>query len=139
GGLLGGMIAGHMSGRLSPARLFELSLGLVGATIAIAANVPILPLIFPLVALVGIPVVGWLVGAQTVLQDSVADRYRGSILGTYSNDQRANATGRDGFGGRVGRPPRGRARARRLGWSTYHRRRLCAHPTARCTLGAHAG
>ena len=58
GGLLGGMIAGQMSGKLSPRRLFGLSMGLVGATIGIAANVPILPLIVPLVALVRIPVVG---------------------------------------------------------------------------------
>jgi MFS family permease len=47
GGLLGGMIAGHMSGKLSPTRLFGLSVGLVGATILIAANLPILPLIVP--------------------------------------------------------------------------------------------
>ena len=83
GGLLGGMIAGRISAQLSPTRLFGLSVGLVGAAIVMAANVPMLPLIVPLVALVGIPVVGWLVGAQTVLQDSVADRYRGRILGTY--------------------------------------------------------
>jgi hypothetical protein len=50
-----------MSGKLSPTRLFGLSVGLVGATILIAADVPILPLVVPLVALVGIPVVGWLV------------------------------------------------------------------------------
>jgi MFS family permease len=83
GGLLGGMIAGPMSGKLSPTRLFGVSVGLVGAGIIMAANVPFLPLIVPLVVLVGIPVVGWLVGAQTVLQDSVTDRYGGRILGTY--------------------------------------------------------
>jgi MFS family permease len=58
GGLLGSIIAGHMGGKLLPMRLFGLSVGLVGATIIVAANVPILPLIVPLVALVGIPVVG---------------------------------------------------------------------------------
>ena len=36
-----------------------------------------------MIALVGIPVVGWLVGAQTVLQNSVTDHYRGRILGAY--------------------------------------------------------
>ena len=102
GGLLGGMIAGHMSGKLSPARLFGLSMGLVGATIVIAANVPILPLIFPLVALVGIPVVGWLVGAQTVLQDSVADGYRGRILGTSGTTSALTRLGGMGLAGVLG-------------------------------------
>jgi predicted MFS family arabinose efflux permease len=83
GGLVGGLAVGCVSGKLSPTRLFGLSLGLVGATIVTAANAPVLPLIVPLVALVGIPVVGWMVGAQTVLQASVTDRYRGRILGTY--------------------------------------------------------
>jgi MFS family permease len=102
GGLLGGMIAGRISVQLSPTRLFGLSMGLVGATIVIAANVPILPLIVPLVALVGIPVVGWLVGAQTVLQDSVADRYRGRMLGTYGTTSALTQLGGMGLAGVLG-------------------------------------
>ena len=102
GGLLGGMIAGHMSGKLSPTQLLGLSMGLVGATIVTAANVPILPLIFPLVALVGIPVVGWLVGAQTVLQDSVADCCRGRIFGTYGTTSALTRLGGMGLAGVLG-------------------------------------
>ena len=74
----------------------------MGATIVIAANVPILPLIFPLVALVGIPVVGWLVGAQTVLQESVADRYRGRVLGTYGTTSALTRLGGMGLAGMLG-------------------------------------
>ena len=96
------MIAGHMSGKLSPMQLFGLSVGLVGATIIVAANVPILPLIVPLVALVGIPVVGWLVGAQTVLQDSVADGYRGRILGTSGTTSALTRLGGMGLAGVLG-------------------------------------
>jgi MFS family permease len=102
GGLLGGMIAGHMSGKLSPTRLFGLSVALVGATIVIAADVRILPLIVSLVALVGIPVVGWLAGAQSVLQDSVADRYRGRLLGTYGTTSALTRLGGMGLAGVLG-------------------------------------
>jgi hypothetical protein len=47
-------------------------------------------------------VVGWLVGAQTVLQDGVADRYRGRILGTYGTTSALTRLGGMGLAGVLG-------------------------------------
>jgi hypothetical protein len=47
-------------------------------------------------------VVGWLVGAQTVLQDSVADCYRGRILGTYGTTSVLTRLGGMGLAGVLG-------------------------------------
>ena len=84
GGVVGGLAIGWASGRLTTVRLFGISLVLVGAIIAVVANVPLLPVILPLVALAGVPAVGWIVGGQTLLQASAPDRYRGRVLGAYA-------------------------------------------------------
>ena len=46
--------------------------------------------------------VGWLVGAQTVLQDSVAVRYRGRILGTYGTTRALTRLGGMAWAGVLG-------------------------------------
>jgi hypothetical protein len=83
GGLLGGVAIAQRGAALSPVRLFGLSLGANGVILAAIAHAPALPLIFALVAIAGVPVVGWLVGGQTLLQESATDRYRGRLYGAY--------------------------------------------------------
>jgi len=50
-------------------------------------NVPVLPVAVLLLAMMGVPVMGWLISASTLLQRSVSNRYRGRVLGTYSTAQ----------------------------------------------------
>jgi len=83
GGLLGGLVIARRGATVAPTRLFGLSLGLTGIILVTVANVSLLPLVFALVALAGLPVVGWLVAGQTLLQGSTTDCYRGRVLGTY--------------------------------------------------------
>jgi len=83
GGLLGGLVIAQRGAAVAPTRLFGLSLGLTGIILVTVANVSLLPLVFALVALAGLPVVGWLVAGQTLLQGSTTDTYRGRVLGAY--------------------------------------------------------
>lgn len=83
GGLIGGLALAQFGRAVSPARL--LTAGLLSASVILwgAFHFPILWVALALVALVGIPAMGWIIGAQTMLQCSVGDRYRGRILGAY--------------------------------------------------------
>ncbi len=46
-------------------------------------NFPSLSLALALTALVGLPAMGYMVSAQTLLQATVADRYRGRVFRAY--------------------------------------------------------
>ena len=61
--------------------LVTLGLMLTGVLIFILVNLPILFLVLVLLVLVGITAMGWLIGAQTILQLSVTDEYRGRVFG----------------------------------------------------------
>jgi MFS family permease len=81
GGLLGSMLIGQVSKTISPARLIALS-GITNGLILLAIfNMPSLWLALALFVLAGLPVVGFFVGMQTLLQTSVPDHFRGRVLG----------------------------------------------------------
>ena len=50
-------------------------------------NFPALPLILVLAVLVGVPVMGFSIGVETLLQSSTTDCYLGRIFGTYETSQ----------------------------------------------------
>jgi hypothetical protein len=67
-----------------PARdLVVLGLTLAGGALILAGAVPVLTLAMALFAVLGAPVVGWMVGLQTMIQQATADAYRGRILGAF--------------------------------------------------------
>jgi hypothetical protein len=65
----------------------SVSAWLLGAIVLVIVNVPWLPLVLGLVALVGLPVVAFVVTESTLLQTGVADDYRGRIFGAYGTTQ----------------------------------------------------
>ena len=81
GGLLGGLVVGGIGQVTTPERLIGLALVALGVLVLIMVNMPIMALAVVLFALAGMATVAEGIGAQTVLQDRVADRYRGRILG----------------------------------------------------------
>jgi MFS family permease len=84
GGLIGGLFVGQMSKAMSPRTLIPLGLGVTAAILLVIINFPIYALALVLMGLVGIAVMGWAVSAPTLLQMSVADRYRGRVFGTLN-------------------------------------------------------
>jgi MFS family permease len=91
GGLIGGLLIGRVSRLVRPVYLIGLSgivLGLVSLALINVTALPIdaslwLPVALLLKLLQGVPIMGLFVSVDTLLQQSVADRYRGRIFGAY--------------------------------------------------------
>jgi MFS family permease len=91
GGLIGGLLIGRVSRRLPPAYLIGLSgivLGIASLALINVTALPIdrslwLPAALLLKLLQGVPIIGLFVSIDSLLQRSVADRYRGRIFGAY--------------------------------------------------------
>jgi MFS family permease len=91
GGLIGGLLIGRVSRLVRPVYLIGLSgivLGLVSLALINVTALPIdaslwLPAALLLKLLQGVPIMGLFVSVDTLLQQSVADRYRGRIFGAY--------------------------------------------------------
>lgn len=84
GSLLGAILVGSASKSLRPVYLIVPGFVIAGICILIIVNYPVLALDLVLIAFVGIFVVGTFVTMQTLLQQSVANEYRGRIFGTFS-------------------------------------------------------
>ena len=89
GGLVGSLWIGRVGKAVRPGVLIPISGVLFGVSDIALVNLPghggLSPLLVALVAicLAGAPVVGFVVGLQTLLQSSVADAYRGRVFGAY--------------------------------------------------------
>lgn len=88
GGLLGAVLIGRIGQRITPERLLgpsSIVFGLIDLTMFVyPAFVRIFAPALVLITVVGIPAVGVGTSFATLLQTSVAERYRGRIFGTYS-------------------------------------------------------
>ena len=87
GGLVGGLLIGRIGRLFSPTWIMSVSAWLLGAIVLVVVNIPWLPLVLGLIALVGIPVVAFVVTESTLLQTGVADQYRGRVFGAYGTTQ----------------------------------------------------
>lgn len=81
GGVLGGFLIGLWAERIKPAYLFGISAIIVGIVLLSMFQSRSLPLVFVFAFVAGIPSVGARVGLQTLIQESVADAYRGRVGG----------------------------------------------------------
>ncbi len=84
GSFIGALLMGWASKFLKPIYLILLPLSIGGVVILIIVNVPVVAVLLTLIALVGVFIVGFLVSIQTILQQSVADLYRGRVLGAFN-------------------------------------------------------
>lgn len=83
GGVVGGVLVGWFGRRLAPQFLVAL-LAVDGLAVLLLASAPSLPLALALFVLVGVPVAGYLIGFNTVLQNGASDRYRGRLFGAFA-------------------------------------------------------
>ena len=77
-------MVGRFGRAVAPERLIGLAFLALGGLVLVLINAPILVLAFILFALAGMALLAGGVGAQTLLQQRVEDRYRGRILGALS-------------------------------------------------------
>jgi len=87
GAILGGLLIGHFGNVLQRNRVIAISALLGGVIFLTIVNFQSYPLALVLFGCLGIPVVGFYISAQTLLQETVTDRYRGRIFGAYSTSQ----------------------------------------------------
>ena len=87
GGIAGGFLAAWLGPAVGEARLLALSAAANGVLLLLMFNIPVLPLVVALGVPAGATVVGWFVGAQTLLQKWVPDSYRGRVFGAYETTQ----------------------------------------------------
>jgi MFS family permease len=83
GGLIGGLLAGTIGRLFSPVRIMAVSACAMGVLILLIVNIPLLPVVLALLAVIGLPVVAFMVSEATMLQSGVADQYRGRVMGSY--------------------------------------------------------
>ena len=83
GGLIGGLLAGTLGRRFSPVHIMAVSAGAMGVLVLLIVNIPVLPVVLALMAVIGLPAVAFMVSEATMLQSGVADQYRGRVLGSY--------------------------------------------------------
>jgi MFS family permease len=87
GGLIGGLLIGQLGRLFTPGRIIAVSACMLGAVTFVVVNIPLLWLVLTLLALVGIPVVAFIVSETTLLQSGVDDAYRGRVFGAYGTMQ----------------------------------------------------
>jgi len=83
GGLIGGLLAGTLGRLFSPVRIMAVSACTLGLLMLLIVNIPVLPVVLGLLAILGLPVVAFMVSEATMLQSGVADQYRGRVMGSY--------------------------------------------------------
>jgi len=83
GGLLGGLFIGRLGKRYEPWKLVAVGFMLMGIIDFLIFTIPILAVGLILFIVVGIPITGLQAGSQTLFQTSVADRYRGRVMGAF--------------------------------------------------------
>ena len=87
GGIAGGFLAAWLGPAVGEARLLAVSAAANGAFLLLMFNIPVLAVVVALGVPAGATVLGWFVGAQTLLQKWVPDSYRGRVFGAYETTQ----------------------------------------------------
>lgn len=87
GGLIGGLAISHLGRPVPPARLIAIGFIATGLLLIAVVHVTGLLPVLALIAVIGLAVVGVNVGVQTLLQQTVADEYRGRVFGTVQTIQ----------------------------------------------------
>jgi MFS family permease len=87
GGILGSLIIVQLSKIIHPTRLIPLSAMIFGPLILVIANIPVLPVVIPIITICGAAVIGFFVSMITLLQSNVSDQYRGRIFGALNTVQ----------------------------------------------------
>ena len=81
------LLAGTLGRMFSPVRIMAVSACAMGLLVLLIVNIPVLVVVLALLAVVGLPVVAFVVSEATLLQSGVADQLRGRVMGSYGMAQ----------------------------------------------------
>ncbi len=83
GGVIGGLLVATFGSKFSNRNLIIWGLLWSGAIMLVMVIWPSLPMLVLGVGVVALPAMAWLISAQTTLQQSTADKYRGRVFGAF--------------------------------------------------------
>jgi MFS family permease len=84
GGIIGGLVVGHLGCRIPTLRLLAWGNALVGVLLLVMYNIPLLPVALLVELLIGPEQVATGVALQTLMQTSVENSYQGRVFGAMS-------------------------------------------------------
>jgi MFS family permease len=87
GGIAGSFLLSSASKKIPPRLLVAASGCALGILLFFIINFPALGIVLTLLAIAGLPVIGFYINLYTLLQVAVEDRYRGRIFGAYMTVQ----------------------------------------------------
>jgi predicted MFS family arabinose efflux permease len=83
GGIVGGVFIAQAGSRLPKSLMISAGLVLSGLAILVMVTVPTMVVIVSLMVLGGPAFMAWIIGMQTVMQQSTEDKFRGRVFGAY--------------------------------------------------------
>jgi MFS family permease len=83
GGLMGGLLLANVGKDLAPTRLITISMIATGVLTLVMVNLPLMLVVLPLVLILGLPAIGSMIAAQTILQQQTPDAFRGRVFGAF--------------------------------------------------------
>lgn len=83
GGLLGGVLFASMGKKIPPTVLIMYSMFAIGALTLIMIAIPVMGVVLPLIAVLGVPAIGGMIATQTILQQNTPDAFRGRVFGAF--------------------------------------------------------
>ncbi|HET8843307.1 MAG TPA: MFS transporter, partial [Ktedonobacteraceae bacterium] len=87
GGIAGSLLITQLSKLISPRLLIPLCGLTFGSLLVVIAVVPVLAIILPLIAVIGMTAIGFFVSQITLLQSNVSNEYQGRIFGAFNTLQ----------------------------------------------------
>ncbi len=81
GSLAGAFLMGRVSTFMEPKYFVSMPLVVAGCVVLLFVNIPVMTVVLPLIAVMGLIIVGFFVTTQTLIQSHVADAYRGRVAG----------------------------------------------------------
>ena len=85
GGIIGGLLAGKVSERISTARLYGWAEVVLAIVIAIRYNIPDIPILFVMTLIVGLPAAMGIAALDTLFQRNVPNTHMGRIYGALNS------------------------------------------------------
>ena len=85
GGIIGGLLAGKVSERISTARLYGWAEVVLAIVIAIRYNIPDIPVLFVMTLIVGLPAAMGIAALDTLFQRNVPNTHMGRIYGALNS------------------------------------------------------
>ncbi len=82
-GIIGGLVMGSIGSRFKPYHLISYGIIIMGVAIFIMVMIPLYYVSLVILILISLPLMGWMISAQTWIQNHAPADFRGRVFGAY--------------------------------------------------------